>query len=87
MRIARKLRIAHTLKPILRKLRSVLISVDMAALSVSSCVSASRESLIDDAKAWVAHPFCGLDQRDPCPSNLGRVSKLQEADQQHYNKD
>ena len=39
---ARKLRSTHTLKPILRKLRSVLISVDMAALYVSSVVSTSR---------------------------------------------
>jgi len=61
LRIARKLQIIHTLKPIWRKLRSVLMSVDMAALSVSLVVLASRESLIDDAKACIALSFCRLD--------------------------
>ena len=56
LQIARKLWNIHTLKPILRRLRSVLISVDMAALSVSSLVSTSRESLIDDCQD-LGRPF------------------------------
>jgi hypothetical protein len=53
LRLAQKLWGTPTLNPILRKLRSVLMSVDMAALYVSLSVPASREALIDDAKSHV----------------------------------
>jgi hypothetical protein len=53
LRLAQKLWATPTLNPILRKLRSVLMSVDMAALYVSLSVPASREALIDDAKSHV----------------------------------
>jgi hypothetical protein len=56
----------------------------MAALSVSSFVSASRDLWIDDAKASIALAPYGLGRYDPCSSNSIKTSGGSTATEQHH---